>query len=394
MALMQGICLLGATGSIGQSTLDIIAQHPDKFSLVSASANESVAKMAEICRRFKPQRVVMGTEKARDELALLCADMAISFEWGDDALESIAADSSVDQVMAAIMGFAGLKPTLSGIRAGKRILLANKESLVTAGKLFMDEVSRHNVTLLPIDSEHNAIYQSLPQTIHGAHKKDISKILLTASGGPFRTWSFDEMSSVTPEQACNHPNWSMGQKISIDSASLMNKGLELIEACWLFDVTPNEVEVVVHPESIVHSMVSYRDGSVIAQMGNPDMKIPIAYGMTWPDRIETQVDPLNLIDVARLNFEAPDVSRFPNLRLAADAWFAGGSAMAALNAVNEVAVEAFLKRKISFLDIARLNEKVLLSTDVVAVNSIEDVFEADLKARELAQKYLSDGSFS
>lgn len=391
---MQGICLLGATGSIGQSTLDIIAQHPDKFSLISASANESVAKMAEICHRFKPQRVVMGTEKARDELALLCVDLPTSFEWGSDALDSIASDSAVDQVMAAIMGFAGLKPTLAGIRAGKRTLLANKESLVTAGKLFMDEVTRHNVVLLPIDSEHNAIYQSLPQTSQGAHKKDISKILLTASGGPFRTWSLDGMSSVTPEQACKHPNWSMGQKISIDSATLMNKGLELIEACWLFDVTPNDVEVVVHPESIIHSMVSYRDGSVIAQMGNPDMKIPIAYGMTWPDRIETQVDPLNLVDVARLNFEAPDLTRFPNLQLAADAWFAGGSAMAALNAANEVAVDAFLKRKISFLDIARFNEKVLSSTNVVAIDAIEDVFEADAQARSLAQKYISDGSVS
>lgn len=391
---MQGICLLGATGSIGQSTLDIIAQHPDKFSLISASANKSVAKMAEICHRFKPQRVVMGTEKARDELALLCVGLPTSFEWGSDALDSIASDSAVDQVMAAIMGFAGLKPTLAGIRAGKRTLLANKESLVTAGKLFMDEVARHNVVLLPIDSEHNAIYQSLPQTSQGAHKKDISKILLTASGGPFRTWSLDEMSSVTPEQACKHPNWSMGQKISIDSATLMNKGLELIEACWLFDVTPNDVEVVVHPESIIHSMVSYRDGSVIAQMGNPDMKIPIAYGMTWPDRIETQVDPLNLVDVARLNFEAPDLTRFPNLQLAADAWFAGGSAMAALNAANEVAVDAFLKRKISFLDIARFNEKVLSSANVFAIDAIEDVFEADAQARSLAQKYISDGSVS
>ncbi|MEP0071659.1 MAG: 1-deoxy-D-xylulose-5-phosphate reductoisomerase [Marinomonas sp.] len=391
---MQGICLLGATGSIGQSTLDIIAQHPDKFSLISASANESVAKMAEICHRFKPQRVVMGTEKARDELALLCVGLPTSFEWGSDALDSIASDSAVDQVMAAIMGFAGLKPTLAGIRSGKRTLLANKESLVTAGKLFMDEVARHNVMLLPIDSEHNAIYQSLPQTSQGAHKKDISKILLTASGGPFRTWSLDEMSSVTPEQACKHPNWSMGQKISIDSATLMNKGLELIEACWLFDVTPNDVEVVVHPESIIHSMVSYRDGSVIAQMGNPDMKIPIAYGMTWPDRIETQVEPLDLIDVARLNFEAPDLTRFPNLQLAADAWFSGGSAMAALNAANEVAVDAFLKRKISFLDIARFNEKVLSSTNVVAIDAIEDVFEADAQARSLAQKYISDGSVS
>lgn len=391
---MQGICLLGATGSIGQSTLDIIAQHPDKFVLINASANESVDKMADICRRFKPRRVVMGSQRARDELAQKCYDLAISFEWGEEALDSIASDSAVDQVMAAIMGFAGLKPTLAGIRAGKKILLANKESLVTAGKLFMDEVARHDVMLLPIDSEHNAIYQSLPQTARGAHKQDVSKVILTASGGPFRSWSLGEMAAVTPEQACKHPNWSMGQKISIDSASLMNKGLELIEACWLFDITPNQVDVVVHPESIIHSMVSYLDGSVIAQMGNPDMKIPIAYGMSWPNRIETNVPPLSLIDIARLNFEAPDLNRFPNLRLAADAWFMGGTAMAVLNATNEIAVAAFLKREIGFLDIARLNEKVLMAADIVAVNDLDDVFEADRYSRHLALDMISRGSFS
>jgi len=390
---MQGICLLGATGSIGQSTLDIIAQHPDKFSLVSASANTSVAKMADICRQFQPQRVVMGTQAARDELAVLCADLDISFEWGESSLESIAADSAVDQVMAAIMGFAGLKPTLSGIRAGKRILLANKESLVTAGKLFMDEVAHHNVCLLPIDSEHNAIYQSLPQHSTGAHKQDVDKIILTASGGPFRTWSLDEMANVTPAQACKHPNWSMGQKISIDSASLMNKGLELIEACWLFDVTPDDVEVVVHPESIIHSMVSYRDGSVISQMGNPDMKIPIAYGMTWPNRIETNVPSLNLTEIARLNFESPDRQRFPNLQLAADAWYLGGTAMATLNAANEIAVAAFLQGRIGFLDIASVNHKVLHQAEVVPVNDLEVVFAADAHARQLAEACIAQEAF-
>ncbi|GGN35256.1 MULTISPECIES: 1-deoxy-D-xylulose-5-phosphate reductoisomerase [Marinomonas] len=390
---MQGICLLGATGSIGQSTLDIIALHPDKFSLISASANESVDKMAEICRRFKPQRVVMGSKQARDQLALKCQGLTTSFEWGEEALDSIAADPDVDQVMAAIMGFAGLKPTLAGIRAGKRILLANKESLVTAGKLFMDEVARHNVVLLPIDSEHNAIFQSLPQSSVGAHKKDVAKIILTASGGPFRAWSLEDMASVTPEQACKHPNWSMGQKISIDSATLMNKGLELIEACWLFDVTPNEIEVVVHPESIIHSMVSYVDGSVLAQMGNPDMKIPIAYGMSWPDRIDTSVAPLNLVEISRLNFDAPDLMRFPNLQLAADAWFAGGTAMAVLNAANEVAVAAFLNRQIRFLDIARINEQVLAGANIVTVNTLDDVFEADLYSRRLALDVITRGRF-
>lgn len=391
---MQGICLLGATGSIGQSTLDIIEQHPDKFTLVSASANTSVDKMFDIYQRFKPQRMVMGTESARNELAEKCQDDSVSFEWGETALESIAADANIDQVMAAIMGFAGLRPTLAGVRAGKRILLANKESLVTAGKLFMDEVASHNALLLPIDSEHNAIFQSLPQNHMGAHTKDVSKIFLTASGGPFRERSMETMSVVTPEQACKHPNWSMGQKISIDSASLMNKGLELIEACWLFNVTPDDVEVVVHPESIIHSMVSYKDGSVIAQMGNPDMKIPIAYGMTWPNRVETQVPPLDLINIARLNFEAPDIERFPNLRLAAEAWYLGGTAMAVLNAANEVAVAAFLSEKISFLDIARLNEYVLTRAHIHPVDCLDDVFEADKIARQFAEDVVDNGGFA
>lgn len=387
---MQGICLLGATGSIGQSTLDIIKQHPDKFFLACASAHSSVDKMAEICHQFLPKRVVMGSKEARYRLAERCSGLAISFEWGADALDSIAEDDHVDQVMAAIMGFAGLKPTLAGIRAKKRILLANKEALVTAGQLFMDEVARHGVTLLPIDSEHNAIFQSLPQTSAGAHKQDVSKLILTASGGPFRCWSLSEMESVTLTQACAHPNWSMGQKISIDSATLMNKGLELIEACWLFGVTPKEVDVVVHPESIIHSMVSYRDGSVIAQMGNPDMKVPIAYGMTWPNRIETNVPPLDFVQLASLHFEAPDLVRFPNLKLAADAWYLGGTAMAILNAANEIAVAAFIEGKIGFLDIAKINEVILHSADVQVVDSLDTVFEADKVARVATQQYIAE----
>lgn len=388
---MQGICILGATGSIGQSTLDIIAQHPDRFTLISVSAHSSVEKMALICERFKPQRVVMGLESACNELKAICGHLPISFEWGAEALDSIASDPQVDQLMAAIMGFAGLRPTLAGIRAGKRILLANKESLVTAGKLFMEEVKANQACLLPIDSEHNAIFQSLPQNEIGAQKRDVAKVILTASGGPFRTWSLEQMADVTPEQACRHPNWSMGQKISIDSASLMNKGLELIEACWLFDVTPDDIEVVVHPESIIHSMVSYLDGSVICQMGNPDMKIPIAYGMTWPDRVTTQVPPLDLLQVSQLNFEAPDIKRFPNLALAAQAWNQGGTAMAALNAANEVAVDAFLKREISFLQIARVNAAVLDQFDVQPVDSLEVVFAADQSARQLAKEIIAKG---
>ncbi|WP_067216141.1 1-deoxy-D-xylulose-5-phosphate reductoisomerase [Marinomonas gallaica] len=385
---MQKICLLGATGSIGSSTLDVIAQYPEQFQLMSVAANANVDRMAEICQRFKPERAVMGSEQARDALAQRCLGLSTEFEWGHEAMESIASDGC-DQVMAAIIGFAGLRPTLAAIRAGKRVLLANKESLVTAGRLFMDEVARYNVTLMPIDSEHNAIFQCLPQTDAGVSKRDVSSILLTASGGPFRTFSAKQMASVTPAQACAHPNWSMGQKISVDSASLMNKGLELIEACWLFDVTPADVQVVVHPESIIHSMVSYKDGSVIAQMGNPDMKIPIAYGMTWPARIDTGVEALDFYRLAQLNFEAPDLQRFPNLRLASDAWYAGGTAMAILNAANEVAVNAFLKEKISFLDIARLNERVLEQSDAKVVNDLETVFIADHEARVLANQLIA-----
>ncbi len=391
---MQNICLLGATGSIGTSTLDVIKKHPDRFKLLSVAANTSVDRMVEICREFQPVRAVMGTEQARDALADQCADLEIQFDWGVEAMESIASASDCDQVMASIMGFAGLSPTLAAIRSGKRVLLANKESLVTAGHLFMEEVKRHNAILMPIDSEHNAIYQALPQTQHGAVKRDLDKILLTASGGPFRTFSYADMKSVTPEQACAHPNWSMGQKISVDSASLMNKGLELIEACWLFDVTPADVQVVVHPESIIHSMVSYKDGSVLAQMGNPDMKIPIAYGMTWPERIDTGVPPLDMFAVAQLNFEAPDLERFPNLRLASEAWYAGGTAMAVLNAANEVAVASFLSKVIGFLDIARINEEVLERSEFHAVNDLSTVIEADQRARALAAQLIASENFS
>ncbi|TDO96391.1 1-deoxy-D-xylulose-5-phosphate reductoisomerase [Marinomonas balearica] len=390
--MKQRICLLGATGSIGKSTLDVIELNSTLFELESVAANKNVERMAEICKKFRPNRAVMGTIEARDQLAALCPELPTSFEYGSEAMESIAGDDGCDQVMAAIMGFAGLRPTLAAIRAGKRVLLANKESLVTAGKLFMDEVKKYSVTLMPIDSEHNAIFQSLPQCENGANKSGVDKLLLTASGGPFRTWSRQQMKSVTPEQACKHPNWSMGRKISVDSASLMNKGLELIEACWLFDVTPHDIEVVVHPESVIHSMVSYVDGSVICQMGNPDMKIPVAYGMTWPKRVETGAGALNIFEISQLNFEKPDLDRFPNLKLASDAWFLGGSAMATLNAANEIAVDAFLNKRIGFLQIAELNQEVLERSDITAVNNLDVVFEADKSARAIANDIV--GSWS
>ena len=390
---MQKICLLGATGSIGTSTLDLIQQHPNRFKLVSVAANTSVERMVEICQQFKPERVVMGDQQSCDGVAKACAGLSIQFEYGVEAMSSIASDTQVDQVVAAIVGFAGLTSTLAAIRAGKRILLANKESLVTAGKLFMDEVAKHNVTLMPIDSEHNAIFQCLPQNETGALKKSVEKILLTASGGPFREFSYEQMLAVTPEQACKHPNWSMGRKISVDSASMMNKGLELIEACWLFAVEPDDIDVVVHPQSIIHSMVSYDDGSVIAQMGNPDMKVPIAYGMTWPERITTQVKSLDLFDIARLDFSAPDLLKFPNLQLAADAWYIGGTAMASLNAANEIGVDAFLDRRIGFLDIAKINAEVLEQTAVFPVTDLDAVFEADKMARQKAKEIINTKAF-
>lgn len=391
--MKQNICVLGATGSIGLSTLDIIEQHPERFNLFAVAANANIEEMVKICHRFHPARVVMGSAESVDAVASQCRGLDIQFEFGVDAMSSIAADDQVDQVMAAILGFAGLAPTLSAIRAGKRILLANKESLVTAGQLFMDEVAKHKVTLLPIDSEHNAIYQCLPQTEEGAHQKDVSRILLTASGGPFRNLPLDEMASVTPQQACKHPNWSMGQKISIDSATLMNKGLELIEACWLFSLEPKDVDVVVHPQSIVHSMVSYKDGSVLAQMGNPDMRIPIAYGMTWPDRVTTQVPPLDLISISKLDFFEPDYLRFPNLQLASDAWYAGGTAMASLNAANEVAVDAFLKQEIGFLDIAKINAMTLEQSDILPVRDLGIVFEADKVSRIKAKNLIKNKAY-
>ena len=390
---MQNICLLGATGSIGSSTLDLIQQHPERFKLVSVAANTSVDRMVEICHQFKPERVVMGNQQACDQVAQACSGLLIQFEYGAEAMSSIASDSQVDQVVAAIVGFAGLTSTLAAIRAGKRILLANKESLVTAGQLFMDEVAKHKVTLMPIDSEHNAIFQCLPQNESGALKKSVEKILLTASGGPFREFSHEQMLAVTPEQACKHPNWSMGRKISVDSASMMNKGLELIEACWLFAVTPDDIEVVVHPQSIIHSMVSYDDGSVIAQMGNPDMKVPIAYGMTWPERITTQVKSLDLFEVARLDFSKPDTTQFPNLQLAADAWYIGGTAMASLNAANEIAVDAFLNKQIGFLDIAKINAEVLEQTAVFPVTDLDAVFGADKIARQKAMDIIKTKAF-
>ena len=387
-ATKQMVSVLGSTGSIGVSTLDVIGRHPDQFGVYGLAANSSVDTMVEQCRIHRPIYAVMQGESAAQEL-----QSRIPEAWGtrvlqgEEALAKIASDPEVDAVMAAIVGAAGLASTLAAAHAGKKLLLANKESLVMAGHLLMDAMRDSGAQLLPIDSEHNAIFQCLPvnseamPTIRG-----VSKVLLTASGGPFRCWSSAQMQAATPDQACAHPNWSMGRKISVDSASLMNKGLELIEACWIFDLKPDMVDIVVHPQSIIHSMVQYVDGSVLAQLGNPDMRTAIAYGLAWPERVDSGVAPLDLITTARLDFEAPDEDRFPCLRLARESITAGGTAMAICNAANEIAVAAFLAGDICFTDIPQVIESALERVAVVEPNTLSVVESADIEARSAAQE--------
>lgn len=384
---MKAITILGATGSIGVSTLDVIAQHPDKFSVFALSAYHNVDKLLQQCHAFNPRYAVMVDEQAAEQLKAKLGSCDTEVLAGVDALSFIAAHQNTDYVMAAIVGAAGLVPTLAAAQAGKRVMLANKESLVVAGKLFMDAVKEHGAELLPIDSEHNAIFQCMPreQSLQG-----VTKILLTASGGPFRTWQKDDLYTVTPEQAVAHPNWSMGQKISVDSATLMNKGLEVIEACWLFDIAVEQVEVVVHPQSTVHSMVAYNDGSVLAQMGQPDMRTPIAYAMGWPERLSSGVQALDLFEVARLDFEKPDLERFPCLRLAYEAHQAGGFATTALNAANEEAVKAFLHQQIGFMDIPALVEHVVGLAQSGTSNHLDDLFIQDKDSREAALSWIKN----
>lgn len=380
---IQQVTILGATGSIGLSTLDVIRRHPDRYQVFALTGHSRVDELAGLCREFLPQFVVVSSEVHEARLKALVADLDVEVLSGSSALEIVAAHDEVDLVMAAIVGAAGLLPNLAAARAGKKVLLANKESLVMSGELFMREIAQSGAKLLPIDSEHNAIFQCLP---NGQFKQDsgVEKILLTASGGPFRSFSYEQLKTVTPAQAVAHPNWSMGQKISVDSASLMNKGLEFIEACWLFNCSADQVEVVVHPESVIHSMVSYVDGSVIAQMGNPDMRTPIAYGMAWPERLESGVKPLDLFQVAQLNFEKPDTERFPCLALAKQSFETGGCAPAILNAANEIAVDAFLSERISFLNIADVVDGTLNGVSNQTSDSLEQVLESDSKAREFA----------
>lgn len=387
------VTVLGATGSIGCHTLDVIARHPERFRVHALTAHRSALKLLEQCRVHRPDVAVLGVAEQADWLrqALRQEGLATQVEVGQEALCQVASDSCVDSVMAAIVGAAGLLPALAAARSGKRVLLANKEALVMSGGLFMEAVKSSSATLLPIDSEHNAIFQCLPERF-GADALDggVSRLLLTASGGPFRGWSRQALMAATPEQACAHPNWSMGRKISVDSATLMNKGLELIEACWLFNVAPSAIEVIVHPQSTVHSMVAYRDGSVLAQLGNPDMRTPIAYGLGWPERIEAGVAPLNLLDVARLDFEAPDEENFRCLPLARQAIAAGKTAPAMLNAANEVAVAAFLEGRIGFTRIADLVSAVLDHCPVTLDDSVDAVLAADRQARDAAWHWLDN----
>jgi len=385
------VSVLGSTGSIGVNTLDVIARHPDRFRVYALAANSSVDTLLEQCLAFEPRYAVMMVEAAAESLRQqLPASSATEVLHGEDALSRVVTAPEVDTVMAAIVGAAGLPSTLAAARAGKTLLLANKESLVMGGHLLMQAVREAGARLLPIDSEHNAIFQCMP--VDGAATptlKGVSQVLLTASGGPFRNWSLAQMQDASPEQACAHPNWSMGRKISVDSASLMNKGLEFIEACWIFDLAPSKVDVVVHPQSIIHSMVQYLDGSVLAQMGNPDMRTPIAYGLGWPQRLTSGVAPLDLVATARLDFEAPDEARFPCLRLAREAVATGGTAMAVCNAANEIAVAAFLDEKIRFTDIPVVIEQTLEAVSFVEPAALSVVEAADAEAREVAAASLA-----
>ena len=392
---MIGIAVLGSTGSIGVSTLDVVRRHPHRFRVVALSAHRNVERMAEQCRAVRPRFAVMVDVEAAGQLRDALSDMSDPPEVlaGAEALEQIATLPEVNAVMAAIVGAAGLMSTLAAAKAGKRLLLANKEALVVAGAILMRAVAESGAELLPIDSEHNAIFQCLPsQRPDGLVPAGVERILLTASGGPFRNTPAAELARVTPEQACAHPNWSMGRKISVDSATMMNKGLEIIEACWLFDTPPERIQVVVHSQSVIHSMVQYNDGSVLAQLGNPDMRTPIAHALGWPERIASGVDMLDIFSVARLDFEPPALDRFPCLRLAYRAAREGGTAPVVLNAANEIAVAAFLDERIGFTDIGRIVETAMDRMPTVPVDGsgpqqgLAQVLEVDRQARVLAEQ--------
>mgnify|MGYP001814904405 FL=1 len=386
----QKLCILGSTGSIGESTLDVISRNPERFEVVALTANRNTGKLAEQCARFDARLAAIADPALQDQLANDLRQVGSKAEVfsGEQGLVTAATLGEIDSVMAAIVGAAGLQPTFHAARHGKKILLANKESLVIAGEIFIAEARRNNADVLPVESEHNAIFQSLPPGFEsGLDEAGVDKIILTASGGPFLDMPADELCQVTPKQACAHPNWDMGRKISVDSATLMNKGLEVIEARWLFHAHPDQIEVLVHPQSIVHSMVEYRDGSVIAQLGTPDMRTPIANVLAWPQRIEAGVKRLQLAQMNDLSFREPDLERFPCLSLAFDAMRAGDSAPAVLNAANEVAVEYFLEGRIGFDRIPGLVGTVMEQVPLVPLDGLDDVMEQDRVARTCAMEY-------
>jgi 1-deoxy-D-xylulose-5-phosphate reductoisomerase len=385
--MQKRLTLLGSTGSIGESTLDVVARHPDRFKVYALTAHRNGGKLVDQCVRFQPEVAVVGDADTAAQVtaALRAEGCKTEVSYGPQALVDAASNASCDTVVAAIVGAAGLAPTLAAARAGKRILLANKEALVMSGKIFIDAVHDNNAVLLPVDSEHNAVFQCLPREValHGG----VSKIILTASGGPFRTREPSTLRRVTPDEACKHPNWAMGRKISVDSATMMNKGLEVIEAHWLFNVPGSRIEVLIHPQSVIHSLVSYADGSVLAQLGNPDMRTPIAHALAFPDRVDSGVAPLDLAQIASLTFEKPNFERFPCLALALKVLEAGGTASAALNAANEIAVEAFLARRIGFMAIAEVVERVLNALPNGSASTLDEVLAADAEARRLASEF-------
>ncbi len=391
---MSGVAILGSTGSIGLSTLDVLRRHPDRFRVVALAARASDDRLLEQCLEFSPAVAALADAEAAGRLAAAVRrhGLATRVLAGPAGLAEAAAWPDARHVVAAIVGAIGLEPTLAAARAGKRLLLANKEALVCAGQLLMETVAASGAELVPVDSEHNAVFQCLPQAAPGRLPPGVRRILLTASGGPFRAWPAAALADVTPQQAIAHPNWQMGPKISVDSATLMNKGLELVEACWLFGVAPAQVDVVVHPQSIVHSLVEYADGSVLAQLGNPDMRTPIAHALGWPDRLQSGVKSLDLVQLGQLTFEAPDLQRFPCLRLAREAAEAGDTAPAVLNAANEVAVAAFLGRRLNFTGIARVIEQVLQRHQTTRVTSLEVALEADAWARRAAAAVLAEAA--
>ncbi|MEQ6290449.1 1-deoxy-D-xylulose-5-phosphate reductoisomerase [Vogesella sp. GCM10023246] len=389
---IQKITVLGSTGSIGGSTLDVVAMHPERYQVYALAANSQVDKLFEQCQRFQPAFAALVDAAAAAQLRnrLAAAGSHTEVLHGVAALEAVATAADVDMVMAAIVGAAGLRPTIAAALAGKRILLANKESLVVAGELFMQAVRRGGAELLPVDSEHNALFQSLPAGFAGdLAAAGIEELILTASGGPFRQHTLEQLQQVTADDACRHPNWVMGRKISVDSASLMNKGLEVIEAHWLFATPAERIKVVVHPQSVIHSMVRYHDGSVIAQLGTPDMRTPIAYAMAWPQRITAPVAPLDFTTLSALTFEQPDLQRFPCLRLAFDCLRTGGDASAVLNAANEVAVAAFLAGRIAFLQIPQLIERALEQGDLTLSTDLDSLLEKDAMVRDTVQGWIA-----